>query len=44
LQVGCLLLFRYKVDEDMRVNVFDDSSCRRHYQIDESDKDIDVQL
>jgi hypothetical protein len=28
----------------MRVNVFDDSSCHRHYQIDESDKDIDVQL
>jgi Na+-transporting NADH:ubiquinone oxidoreductase subunit NqrF len=36
LEVGCLLLCHYEGDDDMCVNVFEDSCCRRHYHNDDS--------
>jgi hypothetical protein len=31
----------YECDGDIRASVFDDSSCRRHYHIDDSSEDND---
>jgi hypothetical protein len=41
-EVGCLLTFLYESDCEMIVNVFDKTSCRRHYDTDESGEDTDI--
>jgi hypothetical protein len=39
LEVRCLLHFFYEVDIEMRVKVFDDPSCPKHYHDDDSGDD-----
>jgi hypothetical protein len=39
LQADWVLTFSYQDDEVMSVNVFDDTSCRRHYHIDDEEDD-----
>jgi hypothetical protein len=40
LEVSCLLNFKYKGDNEVRVKVFDGTCCRRHYHDD--GKDVEV--
>ncbi|KAK1607388.1 hypothetical protein QYE76_031061 [Lolium multiflorum] len=39
LQAGCVLTFSYQGDEEMSVKLFDDTSCRRHYHVDDEEDD-----
>ncbi|XP_051221049.1 B3 domain-containing protein Os03g0212300-like [Lolium perenne] len=39
LQDGCVLTFSYQGDKEMSVKVFNDTSCRRHYHIDDEEDD-----
>ena len=41
LAPGCVLNFVYEGDGDMAVKVFDETSCRRHYHVDDSGDDTD---
>jgi hypothetical protein len=41
-EVGCLLTFLYEGDDEMIVKVFDKTSCRSHYNTDESGEDTDT--
>jgi hypothetical protein len=41
LEPSCQLTFHYERDGEMIVNVFDDTSCHRHYNTGESGSDTD---
>jgi hypothetical protein len=40
LEVGCLMNFNWEGDDELKVKVFDDTSCRRHYHNDNNDGGI----
>jgi hypothetical protein len=42
LKNGHLLTFLYEGDDEMIVKVFDKTSCRSHYNTDESGEDTDT--
>jgi hypothetical protein len=42
LEAGCLFTFLYEGDVEMIVNVFNKTSCRRHYHTDESGENTDI--
>jgi hypothetical protein len=42
LEVGCVLTFLYEDVGEMIVKLFDKTSCRRHYHMDESGEDTDI--
>jgi hypothetical protein len=41
LEVACLVNFKWEGDNELRVKVFDDTSCSRHYHNDNIDDIID---
>jgi hypothetical protein len=43
LEVGCLVKFKWEGAGVLRVKVFDDTSCRRHYHYDISEGNDDGQ-
>nr|XP_051210843.1 B3 domain-containing protein Os03g0212300-like [Lolium perenne] len=41
LEAGCLVNFKWEVDDELRVKVFNDTSCYRHYHSDNNDEGSD---
>ncbi|KAK1650311.1 hypothetical protein QYE76_068116 [Lolium multiflorum] len=44
LQAGCVLTFPYQGDEEMNVNVFDNTSCHQHYHNDDEEETIEHEM